>query len=317
MPSHPHDAYGPATFLPDLPASLRAPDEQRRTAAMEQFRARALHQDSLYPAAVAAVPHLIDLLADDTAPDRTLGHELLTEILPEEKSEPIHRQAHQAVRAGVPTYLRLLDDPDRNARGLSAHLLSFFPEAAPQVTPALTARLAAETDRVVASFLCLTAGTIGGPHDTGLAAAVARWRDQPHRINRWTVLMGLVRLVETPDPDMLEQLCDCLFHGPGNVYGWTLHHESPVLGAALALGDLPAASVPGLAAMLTDRLAAGCDDGNRFYYAVRLLLGLTFPDGPSPQRQAATQAILSSELAGHPAITRLLQEHDLPQRPQC
>lgn len=47
---------------------------------MRDFRVRVLHQDSLYPAGAAAVPHLIDLLADDHAPDRTPGHELLAKI---------------------------------------------------------------------------------------------------------------------------------------------------------------------------------------------------------------------------------------------
>ncbi|SNY44865.1 hypothetical protein SAMN05421748_107136 [Paractinoplanes atraurantiacus] len=219
----------------------------------------------------------------------------------------------------MPTYLRLLDNPSRDARGLSAHLLSFFPGAAPQATPVITARLAAEPDRVVASFLCLTAGTIGDPADTGLAAAVTRWRDQPGRLIRWTVLMGLARLTATPDTDMLEQLCDCLFHGPANFDGWTFHHDDPALGAALALGDLPARSVPALGPMLIERLAAGGEDMSRFYYAARLLLSLAFPDGPppagadlSPGQHAAADVILHSGLAEHPSIGRLLQECQLP-----
>lgn len=264
-------AYGPATDLPDLLRALRSPQEQRRAQAAEQFRTRALHQGSRYPATAAAVPYLIGLLADDGAPDRTLGHELLVEILPEQELnrlsgrrphrlgprlhelaeqrsdrflarqqewlrhgtyhrpeiDPAQRQAYEAVHAGVPTFLRLLDHADRDARGLSAHLLSFFPEAAPQVTPALTARLAAEPDPVVGSFLCLAAGMIGDPRDAELVAAVTRRRDQQDRISRWTVLMGLVRLTETPDADMLEQLCDCLFHGPKELHGWAFQNEDP------------------------------------------------------------------------------------------
>lgn len=96
-------AYGPASDLPALLSALRAPEEHRRAEAADQFRARALHQDSLYPATVAAVPFLIDLLADDDAPDRTLAHELLVAILPEdEPADPVRRQAYEAIRAGVP-----------------------------------------------------------------------------------------------------------------------------------------------------------------------------------------------------------------------
>jgi len=359
-------AYGPATDLPDLLRALRSPQEQRRAEASERFGARVLHQGSLYPAAAVAVPYLVELLADDGAPDRTLGHELLAAILPEQELDrlsgarphrlgprlhelaeqrsdrylarqqewmrrggyrrpeidPVYRQAYEAVRAGVPTYLRLLDDADRDARGLSAHLLSFFPESASQVTPAIIARLAVEPDPVVGSFLCLTAGMIGDPDDVELVAAVTRWRDQPGRINHWTVLMGLVRLTETPDADMLKQLCDCLFHGPENLAGWTFHHEDPALAASIALGDLPARSVPSLAAMLLDRLTAGGEDMSRFVYAVQLLFSLVFPDGPLPdgtspadlsaQQYAAANAVLHSGLAGHAAVSRLLQECNLP-----
>ncbi|XVU26828.1 hypothetical protein ACQPZJ_07170 [Actinoplanes sp. CA-054009] len=322
-------AYGPATDLPDVLRALRSEEEQHRADAVRQFRAKVLHQGSLYPAGAAAAPFLIELLADDGAPDRTLGHELLADLMTAEAMDwlgadpdPVPQQTHDAVRAGVPTYLRLLGNPDRNARGLSAHLLSFFPEDAPQVTPVLIARLAVETDRVVGPFLCLTAGMIGDPDDAELRAAVARWRDQPSRINRWTVLMGLVRLTGTPDADMLEQLCDCLFHGPEELYGWTFHEENPARAASIALGDLPVASVPGLAAMLLDRLAAGGEDLSRFYYALDLLLGLVFPDGPlpdgaspgdlSPQQYAAAHVVLHSGALEHPSISGLLRKCNLP-----
>ncbi|MBO3743217.1 hypothetical protein [Actinoplanes flavus] len=373
MPSDPLDldwsavshAFGPATDVPGLLRALRSPEEQRRTGAIREFRAKVLHQGSLYSAGVAAVPYLIELLADANAPDRTLGHELLAAIMPEEELgrlsgvrphrhgprlhelaeqrsdaylarledephgeygrpeiDPVHRQAYEAIRAGVPTYLRLLDDADRDARGLSAHLLSFFPESAPRVVPAIIARLAVEPDGAVGSLLCLAAGMIGDPGDARLVAAVTRWRDQPHRITRWTVLMGLVRLVEIPDADMLEQLCDCLFHGPAELYGWTFHHENLSLAAYLALGDLPARSLPGLATMLLDRLAAGGDDASRFHYAMQLLLGLVFPDGPLPdgaapsdlsaQQYAAAHAVLRSGLTENVFTSRQLRECNLP-----
>jgi hypothetical protein len=354
-------AFGPATDVPGILRALRSPEEQHRANAMDDFRMRVLHQDSLYPAGAAAVPYLIDLLADDSAPDRTLGHELLAEIVPENEIprllsarprplgpslddlarqrsdrylagqhlehgeleiDPVYQEAYEAVRAGVPTYLRLLSDANRDVRGLSAHLLSFFPEAAPQVTPVLKARLAVEQDRVVASFLCLTAGMIGDPGDTDLVAAVTRWRDQPGRISRWTVLMGLARLTGTPDDDMLTQLCDCLFHGPEELYGWTFHHENPALAAAVALGDLPVRALPGLAEMLLDRLASGGEDASRFSYALELLLSLAFPNGPLPdgaspsnlsaQQRAAIHAVLQSGLLEHGATTRQLEECNLP-----
>jgi len=134
--------------------------------------------------------------------------------------------------------------------------------------------------------------------------------------------MGLVRLTETPDPDMLEQLCDCLFHGPENLHGWPFHHEDPALAAYVALGDLPPRAVPGLAAMLLDRLRAGGEDMSRFMYAVELLFGLVFPDGPLPdgaspadlsaQQYAAAHVVLQSSLIEDAAVARLLRECNLP-----
>ncbi|MEU4156467.1 hypothetical protein [Actinoplanes sp. NPDC026670] len=236
--------------------------------------------------------------------------------------DPVHRQAYEAVRAGIPAYLKLLDNPARDARALSAHLLSHFPEAAPQVVPALTARLAVEPDRVVAAFLCLATGMLGDQGDHELGAAVAARTDMPGKVERWTVLMGLVRLTLVPYEALLEQLCDCLFHGPLELYGWTFHRENLALGAYLALGELAAMSVPGLAAMLLERLAEGGDDESRFVYAVQLLLGLVFPEGPLPdgaspsdlsdQQRAAAGVVLRSGLLDSAYVARLLRECNLP-----
>ncbi|XVV14057.1 hypothetical protein ACQP2X_06785 [Actinoplanes sp. CA-131856] len=74
-------AYGPATDLPDVLWALRSEEEQHRAEAVWRFRAKVLHQGSLYPAGAAAAPFLIELLADADAPDRTLGHELLAGLM--------------------------------------------------------------------------------------------------------------------------------------------------------------------------------------------------------------------------------------------
>lgn len=179
----------------------------------------------------------------------------------------------------------------------------------------LATRLAAEPDAVVGSLLCLTAGMMG---EEALLPAVAGWRDQPGRITRWTVQMGLVRLTPVPDPDLLTDLCNCLFDGPDEVDGWPFHDGNPARAAAEALGDLPVGAAPGLADLLLHRLAAGGEDPDRFLYAASLLLSLVFPDGPRPaaaltaQQSAAARVIAQSGLAGHPAVQRLLREYNLP-----
>ena len=134
--------------------------------------------------------------------------------------------------------------------------------------------------------------------------------------------MGLVRLSESPDEEMLEDLCDCLFTGPGQLDGWAFHHESPPLGAYLALGDLPVRCLPGLPAMLLGRLAEGGDDASRFHYGVSLLLSLVFPDGPlrdgaspddlSDRQYAAAHTVLHTGLIEDVSTSRRLRECNLP-----
>ncbi|TDC85527.1 hypothetical protein E1193_02505 [Micromonospora sp. KC606] len=117
------------------------------------------------------------------------------------------------------------------------------------------------------------------------------------------------------------QLCDCLFHGPEDLHGWAFHHEDMAFAAAVALADLTVRSVPCLAAMLLDRLAVGGEDASRFFYAVRLLLSLVFPQGPLPDgttpadltaQQYAAHAVLHSGLIDHAPVARLLRECNLP-----
>jgi len=354
-------AYGPATDLPELLSGLRSHDASVRDLSAQEIRHRLMHQGSRYDAGAAAVPYLIELLADDAAPDRTLGHELLAGILPtgnaepmpgrrphplgprlsdlatrrcdwyvsrylspvpEVEDEPEQRQAYEAVRAGLPTYLRMLGDDDRNVRGLSAHLVSHFPEDGDEIRPVLIDRLAAETDHAVAAMMCLCAGMVGEPGDADLVAVVAARRGQGNLVAQETVLMGLVRLVVVADRELLEGLCDCLFLGPDQFDGWPFHGGSLAWGAASALGELPVRAAPGLADLLLRRLRAGGDDPTRFSYAMGLLLGLVFPDGPlpdnaSPARLAAgqsavAQAVLDSGLVDNPAIARMLRECGLP-----
>lgn len=80
--------------------------------------------------------------------------------------ESDQQAVYEAVRAGVPTYLRMLDSADRDVRGYSAHLLSCFPERRERIAPVLAARLAVEPDAVVGALLCLAAGLVGEPGGT-------------------------------------------------------------------------------------------------------------------------------------------------------
>ncbi|GLW35247.1 hypothetical protein [Actinoplanes regularis] len=352
-------AYGPATDLPGLLRLLRSPEEQTREDAASRILALVAHQGSSYPAGAVIVPYLIDLFADDTVPDRTQAHDLLAALLPDEVRPPVDRPhplglrlrdlaaqreeryldrvvgeqkpmeiapeqqaVYEAIRAGVPTYLRLLDNEDRDARGYSAHLLSHFPELSEQITPALTARLAVEQDGIIGATLCLAAGLIGDPGNAALVEQVTRRRGHPRPITRWTVLMGLARLTEEPDTDLLENLCDCIFRIIEPVEGWPFQQGYVGAAAAAALNALPVRAAPQLPGLLVERMQAGGDDATPFFYALPLLLSTVFPDGPlpddaspadlTPEQRTAVQVVLDSGLIDHPFIRRGLEECKLP-----
>lgn len=341
-------AYGPATDLPDLLRQLRSPAPDVRTDVAEEILDRVAHQESSYPAGAAIVPYLIDLFADETAPDRSLGWDLLARLLPAEAVpaldgprlgalarrrsdlylaplwwphplptgvEPVHQEIYDAVAAGIPAFLRLAGDEDRTVRAYSAHLLSFFPGHGDRIVPVLRARLAVEQDRVVGALLCLAAGLVGDPGDTALIDLITERRSSDRLGTRWTVLMGLVRLIDRPDRAMLKDLCDCLFEAPEPIEGWPFDNGDLSSGAASALATLPVHADPGMAALLLERLRAGGHSPARFVRALELLLSLSFPDGPlpegaglSPGQQAAVQVVLDSGLIEDVYVRRLLTE---------
>ncbi|MDW5329925.1 hypothetical protein [Plantactinospora sp. KLBMP9567] len=75
------DSYGrPAVEVPHLLRSVWSADPQVRRSAYEQLIGRLVHQGSSCPAALAAVPFLIDLVADSQAPDRFAACQVLTAV---------------------------------------------------------------------------------------------------------------------------------------------------------------------------------------------------------------------------------------------
>jgi HEAT repeat protein len=63
-------AYGLATDVPGLIRELASPDEETREEAYAMLFSNIYHQGTVYPASVAALPFLIELLALEATPDR-------------------------------------------------------------------------------------------------------------------------------------------------------------------------------------------------------------------------------------------------------
>jgi hypothetical protein len=188
------------------------------------------HHEGIYDPAVAAVPFLLEILADPLVPDRrpacrlldlivdntdhpeprestvepTLSEPTLGELaaarsrwcppdgVAEMAPDPVKVAAYAAIRAGVPTLLTLLrdGDPELRAGGPAAGL---FPGEWSAMAPVLAGLLAVEEVPSLAAALCATAGRAGRFGGDRIVAAVARWLGQPGRFVHRAALSGLAR----------------------------------------------------------------------------------------------------------------------------
>ncbi|SCG50388.1 hypothetical protein GA0074704_2487 [Micromonospora siamensis] len=353
--------YGPASDVPQLLQTLRSEDPSARIEAEEQLEDHVQHQGLVHEPAAFVAPYLIDLLADQEAPDRLVAYRLLQttidcvelyeslmpasdvpslDDLAQQRSDfwlsrstewrrhggpqsvvtsPCHAAAYAAVRAGVPVYLRVLQEPDRNLRLGMANLLTSFPQEWPAVAPVLAERLSVETDRAVVAKMCLVAGLAGRPSDGAIVDALQAWRGNSDRLLHRAALIGLVGTLPAPDTSLLTDLSDCLMEPVEDC-----DSDAGVMAnaTASALGGRSPNSVPQLAGLLLERMRVP-DPRRHDFLALRLLLGLTFPDGPlpdgavlddlSPRQQEVVRVVVDARLLRQGAMMpRTIGECNLP-----
>ena len=65
------DAYGPSVGTPERIRALAAPRKASRDKALEELYGTIYHQGTIYPASVAAVPFLLEIVASPDVSDRT------------------------------------------------------------------------------------------------------------------------------------------------------------------------------------------------------------------------------------------------------
>ncbi|WP_203702582.1 hypothetical protein [Asanoa iriomotensis] len=321
-----HGPYGSASDVPDLLRALRNPDSAARREAERKLEDHLQHQGLVYEPSIAVAPHLIDLLANRNVPDRLVAYRLLRTIvdgvelyesprravvptlddLADQRSEwwlarspewrrhggyrrPVtsacHAAAYEAVHAGVPTYLRVLRDRDPELRLGMADLLGRFPQDWSIMSPVLAQQLLVETDLAVATAMCIAVGRAGEPSQGSIVDAVRRWRGNADRVVHRAALIGLVRLLPAPDTALLAELSDCLLDPEQKE--WQSLADTMANAAAWAFSGITGESVPQLADLLLDRMRVP-DPDRADFLALRLLLGLTFPDGPLPDGAAFT-----------------------------
>lgn len=339
-----HGPYGPASDVPRLLQTLRSHDPAARAEAEEQLGDHLQHQGLVAEPAAAAAPYLIDLLADQGAPDRLVAYRLLQRIrngvelyesprpasdvpslseLASQRSDwwlsrlqtsgghgayrrpvtaPSHVAAYAAVRSGVPTYLQVLQDPDPDLRLGMAYLLAAFPQEWATMSPVLAQRLSVETDPAVAAEMCIAAGLAGQPSGGAIVDAVCQWRGNSDRLVHRAALIGLVGVLPAPDTALLAELSDCLMEP---IQDWSSPAGVMANYIASALGGLTPTSAPQLAGLLLERMRVP-DPHRHDFLALRLLLGLAFPDGPlsdgtafddlAPLQQEVVRLVLHARL---------------------
>ena len=159
-------AYGSAEDVPELLRHLVSSDPEEREMALGGMYGAVHHQGDIYDCTIAAIPFLLEALADPDVPDRGEILGLLASIggvdIPsldyqpdegdaesDERALGFHnpRVAHETVLAEYNTYLALLADQDPAVRQKVPEVLSACWEQATRIIPALQDRLISETDQ--------------------------------------------------------------------------------------------------------------------------------------------------------------------------
>jgi hypothetical protein len=259
-------AYGSAEDVPVHLAALRSPDEQERHEAFGELWSSIVHQGNRYSASAAAVPFLLELVADPSTPDRWLPLHLLGVIavgsdeawlpggvrLP--SLDPDETRAYEAVRAGLPVLRDLVaDEPS------AAYLIGWYPGE-----PASLEVLADRDDPT--SVVAI--GLLGLPAGAAVAARASA-DDRP--LMRWAGAIASARL-----------------HGPGaradELLSWVssveIDHTVPYLDGDLggyALLSLPLIGVDALDPALSRLAHVSAEPA---LTTVGVALRAAFPDGP-------------------------------------
>ncbi|MGW0122072.1 hypothetical protein [Streptomyces sp. NPDC003327] len=168
-------AYGSAEDVPDLLRALTGTDADAASAALSELYGSVLHQGTVYPASVEAVPFLAGIAA---AGHRTA--DVLALLGGMAESEDEHGVERGAVRAAVAEQgallLPLLADPDPDVRRTAAWAVSHT-RAPGGVLPALCARWAEETEPAVLAEVLTGIARL----DPGRGAAEAATAVDPSR----------------------------------------------------------------------------------------------------------------------------------------
>jgi len=183
-------AYGPAIDVPDLLRKRASADPEIASGAEFELFGNILHQGTVYPATSHAVPFIVELLESQTISKRSglivllaciakgtgyyqvhgslplsqkaIGAEKIAYEITEENI--FVSRAHTSVEAHLKTFIRLLDDTDKEVRYQIPCLLSVLPCAQDWIRQEALKRACGEQDSIVATNLILAlANAVMGP----------------------------------------------------------------------------------------------------------------------------------------------------------
>ena len=184
-------AYGAANNVPDLIRALASPDYEVYDRALSVLWSNVTHQGTVYSATAYVVPFFCELLEAPTVHNKVRLLHYLTTIAygasyadvhirePELREIPEMQQqiaeelrcvqaASDAVSAGYPTYLRLLQSPDPEIRAYAAQTLSRCRSNATAIVPMMQQHLILDEPFLVPASILLSLGLLL-PHEAATA----------------------------------------------------------------------------------------------------------------------------------------------------
>jgi HEAT repeat protein len=128
--------------------------------------------------------------------------------------------ASNAVRAGVPTYLRLLTSDDPRTRLRASALLGWFSEDKRQTIPPLISMVEAETNPWVRATAAIALAMLSQPDDLEVQRVLQAVRHSESQAEQWSGCIALAMTLPAPPDDIVEQLFAIRWEAWGKTYPW-------------------------------------------------------------------------------------------------
>lgn len=235
-------AYGSAEDVPDLLRGLASPDQDTRNNAISDLYANIWHQGTVYEATAYAVPFLIELLQAPETQDKAFILQYLYNLASGSSYLDVHRDydpdpaqhntpewqaqlaqelewvrlAHEAVHAGMPTYLDLLQHGNFDEKTASAFLISGFLAEDSTLNAPLHSALYYETEPLVRAGIAF-ALSYGKDFDDSLQATLYAQLSDQEPIVRLAAAVALAQQHGPQTPETVREVLFAAFDQPDTV----------------------------------------------------------------------------------------------------